>query len=106
MTDKEKLSLDAIKANFGTEQGQFNTNLFISHHLEELDSEYWKTHFGSEKPDGKAILEKLVLVDNWSSEDDTNMNVFDFSLPENITDYMLSVRLNPEGGVDEISMES
>ncbi|MUI16138.1 DUF2004 domain-containing protein [Massilia dura] len=34
------------------------------------------------------------------------MDVFDFSLPDDVTDYVISVRFDDSGEVENISMES
>ncbi len=100
---RAKLALDAIRKVYGTEAGEFSTTLFVSHHLEELSTDYWQEHAGTDNPDPAAVLGLLELKSNWGESD---MENFDFSLPGDVTDYMLSVRFDETGEIEEISMES
>jgi hypothetical protein len=100
---RTKLALAAIKDSFGTESGGDSTTLFVSHHLEEIPSTYWKEHLGTEKPEPAAVLALLTLTSNWGDEDLEN---FDFSLPDEATNYVVSVHFDGDGNIDGISMES
>ena len=46
----------------------------------------------------------LVLREHWGGDDE--IETFDFTLPEDVTDYVISVRFDESGQVEEISMES
>ena len=100
---RTKLALDAIRKEYGTDAGEFSTTMFVSHHLEELPKDYWQEHTGTDKPEPAAVLGLLELKSNWGESDIEN---FDFSLPGDVTDYLLSVRFDDAGEIDEISMES
>ena len=101
----EKAARVAIKRLYGTSEGEFGPTLFISHHLDEVETDYWITTYGAEIPEPAQILDSLVLVDSWSSADNGTIDVFDFSLPNNITNYLLSARF-VDGKVAEVTMES
>lgn len=103
---RKTVALAAIKRTFGTEVGEFGANLFASHHLDELDSDYWQKHLGSKKPDPVRVLDILELRSHWGDDEDDGIEVFDFTLPDDITDYVISVRFDEAGEVEEISMES
>jgi len=47
-----------------------------------------------------------VLRSHWGDDDDNGLEVFDFTLPDDVTDYVISVRFDANGEVEEISMES
>jgi hypothetical protein len=100
---RTKLALDAIRNAYGTEAGEFSTTMFVAHHLDELPQDYWQEHTGTDAPDPAAVLGLLELKSHWGDGDIEN---FDFSLPGEVTDYLLSVRFDDSGEVDEISMES
>jgi hypothetical protein len=100
---RTKLALDAIRNAYGTEAGEFSTTMFVAHHLDELPQDYWQEHTRTDAPDPAAVLGLLELKSHWGDGDIEN---FDFSLPGEVTDYLLSVRFNDSGEVDEISMES
>lgn len=104
---RTELGLKAIQSQYGTDDGEFSATLFISHHLEEIEETYWKDTYGSKNPDPLTILKSLILIDHWNSNDNGNgSDTFDFGLAGNISNYLLSVRFNENGEVDEISMES
>ena len=58
------------------------------------------------------MLSILKLRSHWSEDDDEEdedgegMDFFDFSLPGDVTNYVISVEFDEEGGVAEITMES
>jgi hypothetical protein len=100
---RKKLAQDAIKQAFGTEAGEDSVNLFVEHHLEELPQNYWQQHLGSGTPDPSAIIGLLQLRSSWGEGD---IEYFDFTLPDDVTDYVVSVHFDEAGTVDSISMES
>ena len=101
---REASARAAIKRAFGTADDGSGVALFISHHLEELDSAYWKKHFSTETPDPLRILDSMVLRSHWGGDDE--IDTFDFTLPEDVTNYVISVSFDEAGEVSGISMES
>jgi len=101
---REATARAAIKKAFGTAADESGATLFVSHHLEELDSDYWKKHLSTETPDPHRVLELLVLREHWGGDDE--IDTFDFTLPEEATNYVVSVRFDENGDVSDISMES
>lgn len=101
--EREKLALHSIKKAFGTAAGDENVNLFVEHHLEELPKGYWQEHLGLESPPPSAVVTLLTLRSSWGEKEIEN---FDFTLPGEVTDYVVSVHFNESGDVDDISMES
>ena len=89
----------------GTDDGEFGPTVFVSHHKEELSADYWASAFGNADPLPDEIIRGLVMVDSWSSEDDDNIDTFDFSLPGEVTNYLLSVRFDGDE-IADVSMES
>jgi hypothetical protein len=89
-----------------TKDSESAFELFASHHLEELDSAYWKRHTGTTRPSREQILGLLELRSHWGGEGEDGIDVFDFTLPGDVTDYVISVRFNEGGEVEDISMES
>lgn len=101
---RTKIALAAIKAAHGTEPDQLGVTLFVSHHLEEVDSSYWEKHFQTSTPDPGRILDSLVLCSEFEEEED--LELFDFTLPGKVTNYLICVNFNDEGEVESIAMES
>ena len=101
---REVAARAAIKRVFGTAKDKFGATLFVSHHLTEIDSSYWKKRFGTERPDSRLILDLLELKSHWGGDDE--MERFDFTLPEEVTDYVICVWFDDAGGISDVTMES
>lgn len=100
---RESLARAAIGKQVGTNP-EYGVDLFISHHLEELDDAYWLEHAGTETPSPQQVFQALVLKGKWEDEDEGEF--FDFTLPGEVTQYVICVRFDGDGNVDEVSMES
>lgn len=94
----------AIKNGFDMEDEDSGSAMFVAFHLEELEGSYWQQHLGTLRPDPSSVLDLLVLRGHWGGPDD--LQYFDFSLPGDVTDYVISVRFDEAGKIDEISMEN
>lgn len=92
----------AIRQAFGTPEDEVGATLFVSHHLEEIEAGYWKTHFGSAAPEPLAVIDGLVPVRRQTEGDGYSI---DFSLPGAVTNYVVCVRIDAHDGA-EVSMES
>ncbi|MBT2750042.1 MULTISPECIES: DUF2004 domain-containing protein [unclassified Lysobacter] len=97
------MGLAAIKQAFGTEADEYGATMFVKHHLEEIPRDYWQKHLGASDPEPSAVLGLLEFRSNWGADEIEN---FDFSLPEDVTNYVLSVHFDDAGEIDGISMES
>ncbi|OYD48827.1 DUF2004 domain-containing protein [Acidovorax kalamii] len=102
---RENIALEAIKSTFGTEDGEFGATMFATHHIQELESTYWLKHLGTSTPEPKKVLDILQLKSHWG-DDENEIEVLDFTLPDDVTDYVMSVRFDETGSVEEVSMES
>lgn len=101
--EREKQARDAIEQAFGTEAGEDSITLFIEHHLAELPGTYWQQHLKSETPEASTVVGLLVLGSSWGDDD---IEYFDFTLPDDVTNYVISVHFDESGNIDGISMES
>ena len=99
-----------LDANTDDEEGYDPVSLFITHHLDELDKNAVATLFGSTTPSTQVFLAKLVLaaVSFHPEQDDEDeaFATFDYTLPGELTDYMLSVRFDGDSNPIDIDMES
>ena len=102
---RRQVALEAIQDAVGTEVGEFSADLFVSHHLEEIDAAYWLERLGTAKPDSKQILGLLILLSD-SGEEEGEFKQLDFTLPGDVSNYILSVQFDDSGNIDEICMES
>lgn len=100
---RSNLALAAIKQVFGTDADEYGATMFVKHHLEEIPQDYWQERLGTASPEPDAVLSLLELRSNWGEND---IETFDFSLPGDVTNYVVSVHFNDAGEVDGISMES
>jgi hypothetical protein len=101
---REAAARVAIRRAFDTADDESGVPLFISHHLEEIDAAYWKQHYSTETPEPQRILESLVLQSHWGGDDE--IETFDFTLPEDATNYLISVSFDGYGDVSGVTMES
>ena len=100
---QETEALSAIKKSYGSEEQEYGVTLFVNHHLEELSGDYWNALTGTPKPTPQQVLEQLTVINKWVSEGEVN---YDFSLPNEVTQYVISVHVDTNGHIQEISMES
>lgn len=96
-------ALDAIRQAVGTPAGEDSVDLFIAHHLEEMPAGYWQQQLGSAAPSAAAVLGLLVLRSSWGKDD---LETFDFTLPGDVTNYVVAVHFDAAGEVDGLDMES
>jgi hypothetical protein len=104
LTRRENAARQAIKNGFDMEDEESGAAMFVAFHLEELDASYWQKHLNTARPAPSAMLDILELRAHWGEDDE--MEFFDFTLPGQVTDYVISVRFDDKGKVDDISMES
>jgi hypothetical protein len=97
-------AMAAIKQSLDEEDSA--VSLFASHHVEELDAQYWKKNAGTAKPSAKQVVDLLELRSHWGDEDEDGIDTFDFTLPGDVTNYVVSVRFDEDGEVEGVSMES
>lgn len=102
-----EVARSAIKDAYGTEDDEFGATLFVSHHREEIAVTYWEKQFGTSTPEPSQILDSLVLRSDFDEgEEDDEIATLDFTLPGDVTNYVLCVTFNEDGEVEDLSMES
>jgi hypothetical protein len=102
---KIALALEKIRSVRGTDEGEYSTDAFVSLHLEELDEQALRSILGEETPTSQNLLDALVLVDAWSSKDNGTVDTYDFGLPGDVSNYLLSVRFDGDVPIS-VAMES
>lgn len=100
------IALAAIKAVYGNPEDDYGATGFIEHHLATLATSYWQAHLQTDSPTPQQVITILVLQSHWGDDDDDGVDVFDFTLPDDITNYVISVRFDTKGKVESIDMES
>ena len=104
LNDKSQIALARINAIFGTDEGEHGPDLLVSHLPEEIGEDYWKNLPGMAEPSPEQILDALVQEAAWDSEGDGVVDASDFSLPNDATDYLISVRFT-EDEICKVTME-
>jgi hypothetical protein len=101
---RETAARQAIKNGFNMEDEESGVAMFVAFHLEELPADYWQQQLNTTRPDPSAVLDILELHGHWG--EDNELEYFDFTLPGEVTDYVISVHFDAKGKIIEISMES
>lgn len=108
---RKQAAADAIRAAYNPNDEESPVTSFISHHLEELKAAYWLKQLNTPKPTPKEVLGILLLRSYWGTDaegghDEHGIDMFDFTLPDDVTDYVIGVHFTENGEIDEIVMES
>jgi len=103
---RHNAAIDAIRHAYGTVADEYGATLFVSHHLDEISDTFWIKHCGVACPKPNQVLDLLVLRSHWSEDDEDGIGTFDFTLPDDITPYVISVEFDDNGAVSSVSMES
>jgi len=103
---REQLARVAMRAALENQQAEDSVELFIQHHLEEIEPAYWEKYSGSAVPTQLQVLDLLVLADQWENDEVDSREMLDFTLPDEITQYVICVSFDAKGQVIDISMES
>ncbi len=77
---------------------------FVTHHISEIDSAYWIQHTGTPSPSIPKVLDLVRFTKHWGGDDE--LDCFDFTLPEDVTNYVIAVKFTKTGEVDYVTMES
>ena len=66
---REKAAIAAIKNAFGAENDEYGGTLFVTHHLVEIEKDYWRDHLATTQPEPMQVFEILVLKSHWGGDD-------------------------------------
>jgi len=66
---REKPAIAAIRSVFGTEYDEYGGTLFVTHHLEEIEKDYWQDHLDTTQPEPMQVLDILVLKSHWDGDE-------------------------------------
>ena len=102
-TTQQTRARTALEQLLGTEEGDDSVDLFVQHHLDEIEADYWIAHLGTPTPAASAVLGLLQPREPWG--DDGSVHI-DFSLPGDVSQYVLSVELDEDDEVIGVSMDS
>lgn len=106
--EREQKAKNAILQSYLQDTALDNqVRLYVEHHLQEISPQYWQKHTGLTRPNAKQVIELLSTKRflNFHSVEENDDSI-DFSLPENVTSYVLCVAFDEDGNVEDISMES
>lgn len=99
----------AIRADFaGDPEG--SSSLYLSHHADEFSGEERAQHFGSRDAKNLGVDQLLEAIHlkriGLYPDSDDYVAVFDYTIDENATDYVLAVEFDETGAVIGVSMDS
>ncbi|MGV3530775.1 MAG: hypothetical protein ACO1QR_00285 [Chthoniobacteraceae bacterium] len=97
--------MNAIRSEYGKKGDEYGATLFVSHHLKELEESYWEQRVQKSSPEPADVLDLLIRSPYWNAEED-GIDQIDFTLPDDVTNYVLCVEFDPAGKVEQIVMES
>lgn len=106
---RDVLAKRAIKASLQADAKSFDdVTMFVEHHLAELDRSYWIEQLETASPTPEKVLHLLELKSTWHQfvEEDEQPDTFDFTLPGDVTQYIICVLFNEKGTVEKIDMQS
>jgi hypothetical protein len=99
----------AIRANF-TENLDGASRLYLSHHADELNDEERAQYFGSRDANKLGVEQLLKSIHlmriGLYPDSEDYVAVFDYTIDEDATDYVLAVQFDEAGAVQDISMDS
>ncbi|OTG64796.1 DUF2004 domain-containing protein [Acinetobacter silvestris] len=103
----ERKARAAMLSTYQNDTEENAVRLYATHHLEEIESDYWVKNLGTTTPQPLQVLNMLELSPNldWTLEADEIYRI-DFTLPDEVTQYVLCVELDHDESVIGISMES
>lgn len=102
-----ELATAHITAMYGNPDAEYSVNAYVEHAIEELETSYWQAKLGIDTPSPEQVMKLLVLHSAWSADDFENgMDNLDFSLPDNVTDYVICVKFDADGNIESMHMES
>jgi len=99
----------AIQTEFADDP-EGSSHLYLSHHADEFSDEEREKYFGSTDAESLGVdqllnaihLKRIGLYPN----SDNYVAVFDYTIDEDATDYVLAIEFNDSGEVFGISMDS
>ncbi|MEM8817446.1 MAG: DUF2004 domain-containing protein [Pseudomonadota bacterium] len=94
-----------INAVYGTPGDEYGVTLFVSHHLNEIEASYWLAYVGTAKPEPRQVLDLLEPKPSLDDEED-DPAILDFTLPGDVTNYVICVEFDEAGNVAGVAMES
>lgn len=94
--------LEAGHAAIVARRSEADPALFVEHHLQTLPDAVW-ARLGGRPDSAEQLLDLLVPISLWGEQ---GRVVLDFTLPGDVTDYVLGVAFDDAWTVDEVVMES
>jgi len=96
-----------ISAIYDTPGDEYGVTLFVSHHLNEIEASYWLGHAGTLEPEPHQILDLLQLKPLEEEEDEEEEAIIlDFTLPDDVTNYLICVEFDEARNIVRVEMES
>lgn len=105
----ESLARNAIRADY-LEDADGSSCLYLSHHAEEFSVEQRLKYFGAEATESLGVDQLLKAIQlkriGLYPDSDDYVAVFDYSIDEDATNYVLAVEFDEAGAPIGVSMDS
>ena len=105
----DSIARSAIRADFA-EDPEGSSSLYLSHHADEFSDEERAQYFGSGEARSLGVDQLLKAIHlkriGLYPDSDDYVAVFDYTIDEDATDYVLAVQFDEAGAVIGISMDS
>ncbi len=97
-----------INAIYGTPGDEYGVTLFVSHHLNEIEASYWLGYAGTATPEPHQVLDLLVMMplEDGEDEEEEEATILDFTLPDDVTNYLICVEFDEAQNIVRVAMES
>jgi len=104
----DRLARAAILDAPNSDADEDPVTFYAAHHIQELEPEDLRALFDTDAPTVAAFLAKLSLrsLCIYPDEDDDAFAVFDYTISEELTQYVLAVGFDRGGNALSIDMES
>ncbi len=96
--DRQQVALYTIKNSQETPFWDGGVKPFLVHHLDVIDGSYWEGEIGTPNPSYSDVLE-IIMFKQYSEDN----QALDFTLPGNVTDYVIRVEFSQTDEVLNIS---
>lgn len=101
------IAWEAISEDWDLDEDSETARFYLQHHLDEFDEDEIMQIFGTADVTKPIFMKALSLVRiGLYPEDEESFILFDIQFPEELTDYLMSVRMTKDGQVNDISFES
>lgn len=100
-------AFEAVADDLELDEDTGTARFYLQHHLNEFSDEELQSVFGTEDVTEESFLDNLLVTRiGLYPEDHDSWSTIDIKLPDEFTNYLMSVTFNTDGELTGIAMES